>query len=96
MKILFIGGTGTISSAITRSLVNKGEDVWLINRGIKSNEFDGKVKQITADINDEKAIAEKISGEYWRWGMSWQYLWAYISDGSAGCVWSFQLPVWHR
>ena len=33
MKILFIGGTGTISQAITRALVAKGEEVILVNRG---------------------------------------------------------------
>lgn len=63
MKILFIGGTGTISTAITRALVAKGEEVWLLNRGKSSNEFDGKVKQIIVDINDEAEVAAKIKDE---------------------------------
>lgn len=29
MKILIIGGTGTISSAITRQLAAEGHDLWL-------------------------------------------------------------------
>ena len=34
MKALFIGGTGTISAAIVRRLVNDlGWEVWLLNRG---------------------------------------------------------------
>ena len=33
MKILFIGGTGNISSTITRMLVAKGHEVHLLNRG---------------------------------------------------------------
>jgi nucleoside-diphosphate-sugar epimerase len=34
MKALFIGGTGTISAAITRRLVKEmGWEVWLLNRG---------------------------------------------------------------
>ena len=33
-KALFIGGTGTISAAIVRRLVNElGWEVWLLNRG---------------------------------------------------------------
>ena len=33
MKVLFIGGTGTISSACTRLAVKQGVDLYLINRG---------------------------------------------------------------
>ena len=34
MKALFIGGTGTISTAIVKRLVNElGWEVWLLNRG---------------------------------------------------------------
>lgn len=62
MKVCFIGGTGTISSAITRALVNKGEEVWLINRGKSSSEFDGKVNQIIADVSDEADVAAKLEG----------------------------------
>ena len=38
MKILMIGGTGTISSAITRQLAESGHDLWLLNRGHRKNE----------------------------------------------------------
>ncbi|MBV9173471.1 MAG: NAD-dependent epimerase/dehydratase family protein [Chloroflexi bacterium] len=33
MRILIIGGTGLISTAITRDLLTRGEDVWMYNRG---------------------------------------------------------------
>jgi uncharacterized protein YbjT (DUF2867 family) len=33
MKILLIGGTGLISTAITHYLVERGDDVTLYNRG---------------------------------------------------------------
>ena len=33
MKILFIGGTGNISSTITRMLAEQGHEVHLLNRG---------------------------------------------------------------
>lgn len=64
MKILFIGGTGTISSAITRALVDKGEDVWLLNRGNRNDEFKGKVKElIVKDVNDEKEVLNVLKDE---------------------------------
>lgn len=63
MKILFIGGTGTISSAITRQLSQKPEtQLYLINRGTYSNEVPENVKIITADINDEADVASKLEG----------------------------------
>ena len=33
MKVLMIGGTGTISMAITRLLCQSGWEVYLLNRG---------------------------------------------------------------
>ncbi|MBE6861541.1 MAG: NAD-dependent epimerase/dehydratase family protein [Ruminococcus sp.] len=60
MKILLIGGTGTISSAITRLLAEKGEDVWLLNRGTQNDGLPENVRVITADINNEAEVSEKI------------------------------------
>ena len=39
MKILFIGGTGTISSAITNQVEQLGWQIYLLNRGNRKNEF---------------------------------------------------------
>lgn len=60
MKILLIGGTGTISMAITRLLAEKGEDVYLLNRGSRSSELPAGVKLINCDISDEKRTAEAL------------------------------------
>lgn len=62
MKILMIGGTGTISMAITRRLAAMGEDLWLLNRGTRSAELPEGVKTIQADISDEAATAKKLEG----------------------------------
>lgn len=57
MKALFIGGTGIISSAITRQLAQMGWDLYLINRGKRSPELpDGSVTLLQGDINDEAHI----------------------------------------
>ena len=61
MKALFIGGTGTISTAIVKKLAaDPAWEVWLINRGSRSHVLPGNVHLITADINDEKTVLEKI------------------------------------
>ncbi len=62
MKILMIGGTGTISMAITKRLAAQGEEVYLLNRGTRSHELPEGVKTITADISDEALVKEKLKG----------------------------------
>lgn len=63
MKILFIGGTGTISSAITRQLAAKEDcQLYLINRGTHASEVPANVITIVADINDEADVARKLDG----------------------------------
>lgn len=61
MKALFIGGTGTISMAITR-LVAKDSDweLYLLNRGNRTEDIPKNVKLIKADINDEASVKEAI------------------------------------
>lgn len=63
MKVLFIGGTGTISSAITRQLSKKSDcELYLINRGTYAQEVPEGVRTIIADINDETDVASKLEG----------------------------------
>lgn len=64
MKILMIGGTGTISSAITRQLSADGHELWLLNRGNHSDEVPSNVKQIVADINDERKVRQLLGDSY--------------------------------
>ena len=61
MKALFIGGTGTISMAITKLLATKPEwELYLINRGNRSDELPSNIKILQADINDEAGVRELI------------------------------------
>lgn len=61
MKVLFIGGTGTISTAISRQLLEQNHELYLLNRGTRNEVLPGNAKVITADINNEADVAEKIS-----------------------------------
>ncbi|WP_135554560.1 SDR family oxidoreductase [Paenibacillus cymbidii] len=60
MRALFIGGTGTISSAITKQLVADGCELYLINRGTRSGTLPEGVKLLQGDIRDEAHIAALI------------------------------------
>ncbi len=62
MKILFIGGTGTISMAITRLLVSRGHELYLVNRGSRSEELPEGVHIISVDVNNEDELARQIEG----------------------------------
>ena len=60
-KALFIGGTGTISAAIVRRLVNElGWQVWLLNRGNRPEAVPEGAQVIVADINDEADVIAKL------------------------------------
>ena len=63
MKILMIGGTGTISSAITRQLSAEGHDLWLLNRGNRKNEVPTSVRQVIVDIDNTEEVLRQIDGE---------------------------------
>lgn len=60
MKALFIGGTGTISSAITRQLAAQGCELYVLNRGTRNAGLLSNVKTLEADINDEARVADLI------------------------------------
>lgn len=62
MKILFIGGTGTISMAITRLLASQGHELYLLNRGNRNSDLPDNVRTIIADISNEEETAKKLEG----------------------------------
>ena len=60
-KALFIGGTGTISMAITRQLAKGDEwELWLLNRGSRTEDLPDGVKVLNGDVNDEAKIEELL------------------------------------
>lgn len=61
MKALFIGGTGTISMAITKALAENADwELYLLNRGSRTEELPDNVTVINADINNEQQAAEAL------------------------------------
>ena len=63
MKALLIGGTGTISSAVARRLSALGWDLWLLNRGTRSDRVVPGVNVITGDMSlGEESVASLVEG----------------------------------
>ena len=56
MHILFIGGTGLISTAIARQLLGSGHQVTLFNRGKSENRLPSGAEVITGDRKDYAAF----------------------------------------
>jgi nucleoside-diphosphate-sugar epimerase len=61
LKILFIGGTGTISTAISKQLIKENEDLYILNRGTRNTVLGTNgVTYLTCDINDEEEVTKLI------------------------------------
>lgn len=60
MKVLFIGGTGLISEAVSKLAVEKGIELYLFNRGLHLDAIPKGAHVITGDIRDEKATKETL------------------------------------
>lgn len=70
MKVLFIGGTGNISASVSKLCVEKGIELFLLNRGVSRVEIPGTVN-ITGDINDQVSIKEKLQDHKWDVVVNW-------------------------
>src|SRR5689334_3390918 len=61
MKVLFIGGTGIISSACSQLALMQGIDLFLLNRGTRADQPAG-ASSLVADIRDQEAAARALAG----------------------------------
>lgn len=63
MKALFIGGTGTISTAISELCVKRGWELTLLNRGGAAERVPKGARVLIADAHDEDAVRAAIGEE---------------------------------
>lgn len=70
MKVLFIGGTGVISSACTELAVQQDIDLTLLNRGRTRRGLPAGVRNLFGDINDP-AVEEVLAGYAWDAVVDW-------------------------
>lgn len=61
MRVLFIGGTGFISAAVSRLAVAKGIDLYLLNRGARSAAPAGS-HGLTADVRKPEEVRAALQG----------------------------------
>ena len=60
MNTLVIGGTGLISTAVTQQLLERGDAVTTLNRGITPARYSGDVTRLTGDRTRRKAFEDTI------------------------------------
>lgn len=63
MKALFIGGTGTISTEISRLCIQQGWQLTLLNRGNASDRVPDGARVLCADVRDEDAVRAVLGDE---------------------------------
>ncbi|MFZ1395485.1 MAG: SDR family oxidoreductase [Candidatus Promineifilaceae bacterium] len=71
MKILFIGGTGIISSACSQLAIKRGYDLTLLNRGQSPRPIPEGARQISADIRNLAAAKEALANEQFDVVVNW-------------------------
>ena len=71
MRVLFIGGTGIISTASTQLAAARGIDLTLLTRGTSKLQLPAGVKTITADIGDPAAASRALEHEHWDAVVDW-------------------------
>ncbi|MDX1412956.1 MAG: NAD-dependent epimerase/dehydratase family protein, partial [Candidatus Promineifilaceae bacterium] len=70
MKVLFIGGTGVISSACTELAAQKGIDLYLLNRGRSGKSVPQRVNYLQGDIDDPD-IGDLLAEHRWDVVVDW-------------------------
>ena len=61
MKVLFIGGTGVISSACSQLAVDRGLELYVLNRGQTVRRMPDTVHPIKADARNEQSLATAVA-----------------------------------
>lgn len=70
MKVLFIGGTGNISTSTSCLALESGVDLWILNRGLSAGTIPG-AKHIQCDIANEDSVAKLLAKHDWDCVVNW-------------------------
>jgi len=71
MKILFIGGTGVISTACSDLCIEKGFDLLLLNRNLSPRKTPNLARVINADIRNIRDVKIKLANEKFDVVVNW-------------------------
>ena len=70
MKVLFIGGTGNISTSVSKLCVERGIELYLLNRGKRGVNIPG-TKLIQGDISKPNTVSAELSKHKWDAVVNW-------------------------
>jgi nucleoside-diphosphate-sugar epimerase len=70
MKVLFIGGTGNISTSVSKLCLKKGIDLYLLNRGTTGTKIPG-AGEIHADIKNYEEVNNVLKNQEWDAVVNW-------------------------
>ncbi len=71
MKVLFIGGTGIISSACSRLAVDRGIELWLLNRKQSSRPIPEQSRIVEGDIRNPESVRKALGRESFDAVVNW-------------------------
>jgi hypothetical protein len=71
MKVLFIGGTGVISSACSQLAVDRGIELFILNRGQTDRPIPEGAHQILGDIRQPETIREILKNNHFDVVVDW-------------------------
>jgi nucleoside-diphosphate-sugar epimerase len=70
LKVLFIGGTGNISTAVSKLCIERGIDLYLLNRGKRKVKITG-TKTIKGDVSDPSGLSSLLKKHHWDVVVDW-------------------------
>lgn len=71
MKVLFIGGTGNISTSCTRRAIEKGIEVYHFNRGKRSTSAQAGITTIHGDVKNRAEMKRLLGGIHFDVVVNW-------------------------
>ena len=71
MKALFIGGTGVISSACSQLALDRGIDLYLLNRGQSSRPIPNGAQVLHGDIRDPESVRKALGDQHFDAVVNW-------------------------
>lgn len=70
MKVLFIGGTGNISTSVSKLCIERGIELYLLNRGVHKVKIPG-AKPMIADISNTAETSSLLKHHHWDVVVDW-------------------------
>ena len=71
MKVLFIGGSGKISTQVSRLAIIQGIDLYVLNRGSHNDKLPPEVKILNSDIHHPNQVKKRLEGLYFDSIVQW-------------------------